>query len=135
MRASFCDCDNLAARQAKTGRAEYFTQYAFDAITHYRIANFARSRYAQTLRFARLPGCEQNVMGAMMLFTAGIYGHKIPPFPDAPLRREALWPDPYAFGARRLRPFLRRLRIIARPPGVAMRVRKPCLRARRILLG
>lgn len=60
---------------------------------------------------------------------------KIPTLGNAPGIRERLIFHYAVYGASRLRPFSRRRRIIARPPGVDILTKKPCLRLRRNLLG
>lgn len=127
--------DKLLTRQTETCSAKKLPQKALDAISGYSIADFARSSYAQALRGPRQLKRIKQKMRADKLSAAGIDSLKFTAPSDAPVAWKARVAASQAVGARRLRPFSRRLRIMARPPGVDMRARKPCLRARRILLG
>lgn len=126
---------NLHARQAKGPRAKKFPQKPLYTVPRHGIAYFARHSNAHALRLAASFQGIQQEMGAGKFSAVGINGQIFAALAQALLPRKALCSDNQAVGARRLRPFSRRLRIMARPPGVAMRARKPCLRARRILLG
>lgn len=122
-------CRKIAPMQAKK-----LAQKPFYAIPLNRIAGLARYRYSKSpLAAAILP--EQQKMRALKAFAVIVTGNEFRAFADAGGMRECWRQGVQGQGARRLRPLRRRRLITSRPAGVDMRLKKPCLRARRILLG
>src|SRR5689334_5953608 len=140
--AVFRDHDHvvLEPRSARMA-AERFSDPAFQEIAGHRAADLPTDGDPEPRHAGRTPQHEHEVSHPS-LFAAAAQGQELPAATNARRLREALAMAGRHLGCfggietvSRLRPLARlRLRTF-RPPGVAIRVRNPCVFLRRVLLG
>jgi len=136
------DIHHRAPRQAWTQVSKGVTRDALPSVAHHGVADLlARGDTEPSFGGATIGDEQHEVLGELAC-TAALNGEVLTPLPKAGARRES---QPWAsrctthfelvLAANDLRPRLRRALMTRRPPLVAMRARKPCVRRRLILLG
>jgi len=142
-RASLRDHYQVAWRQICSSVAKYLSQDSLDAIALHRVPHASAHGDAQPWPLHLTAPANEDEVRRMTAHSIPLDGQELSPATEPQRLVKAPWAGhgdhPGCFGGMltvsRLRPLARRRFSTWRPPGVAIRARKPCVRLRRRLLG